>query len=76
MRKFIKQLAPFFLLGIAIVAFSFGILLLFYLLLFGALVGLVLFSISWLRNKFFPSKKTTLKKNTGRVIDSNDWHKL
>jgi hypothetical protein len=77
MEKLTKQLVPFLLLGIAIVAFSFGILLLAYLFLFGALLGLILFTVNWLRNKFFPSKKNShKKKHDGRVIDSNDWHKL
>ena len=77
MEKFIKQLIPFLLLGIAVVAFSFGILLLAYLFLFGALVGLVLFTANWLRNKFFPPKKIIQKKkHEGRVIDSDDWYKL
>lgn len=78
MKKFFNQLLPFIFAGIAIVAFAFGIILLAYLFLFGALVGFVLFLIAWIRKKFF-LPKTTYKpkaKQTGRIIDSNDWRKL
>lgn len=79
MQRFINQLIPFLLIGVAIVAFVFGIMLLAYLFLFGAIVGLTLFIISWIRNKFFapknlPVKKTAAKK--GRIIDSDDWKEL
>ena len=77
MKQFLNKLMPFFALGIAIVAFAFGIVLLAYLLLFGAIIGFVLFSITWLRNKFFPSKKMQQpQKKTGQIIDSDDWKKL
>ena len=78
MQRFFRQFIPFILIGIAIVAFAFGIILLAYLFLFGALIGLVLFIIAWIRAKFFP--RTTLtkrdKNKTGRIIDSDEWNKL
>lgn len=76
MQRFINRLIPFFLAGIAIVAFAFGIFLLAYLFMLGALVGLGLFIISWLRQKFFPPKKIIIKKRKGRIIDSDDWKEL
>lgn len=77
MQKFLNQLIPFFLIGVAIVAFSFGILLLAYLFLFGALIGFVLFIVSWIRQKFFPQKTVAkTKKSSGRIIDSDDWRKM
>lgn len=78
MKHFLNQLIPFVLAGIAIVAFAFGIILLAYLFLFGALVGFALFLFAWIRQKFF-APKTVIKptpKKTGRTIDSNDWRKL
>lgn len=79
MNKFFEKLVPFLLLGMAIVAFVFGLLLLTYLFLFGAAVGLVLFLITWIRQRFFGKKevisyKVTRKK--GRVIDSDDWKSM
>jgi hypothetical protein len=77
MQRFLNQLIPFILIGVAVVAFAFGIMLLAYLFLFGAIVGFVLFIITWMREKFFPQKNVpATKKNTGRIIDSDDWKKL
>lgn len=79
MQRFINQLIPFLLIGVAIVAFAFGVFLMAYLFLFGALVGLALFIANWIRNKFFLPKKNLVKpakKRTGQIIDSKDWHEL
>lgn len=76
MQRFINQLLPFLFVGIAIAAFAFGIVLLAYLFLFGALVGVALFIISWIRYKFFPPKMPEKRKKSGRVIDSDDWKSL
>lgn len=77
MQRFVNKLIPFVLAGIAIVAFAFGIMLLAYLFLFGALVGLVLFTISWIRYKFFaPKTIVRTKPKPGRTIDSDDWKEL
>lgn len=77
MQKLIQSIVPFIILGVAIVAFAFGVFLLSYLLLFGALVGLVLFIITWIRDKFFSPKmsKKHIKKSS-RIIDSDDWKEL
>lgn len=77
MKRFLNQLIPFIVIGIAIVAFAFGIMLLAYLLFFGAIIGFILFSILWIRDKFFPTKKVVpTKKADGRIIDSDDWKEL
>lgn len=77
MKRFLNQLIPFIVIGIAIVAFAFGIMLLAYLLFFGAIIGFILFSILWIRDKFFPTKKVVpAKKTDGRIIDSDDWKEL
>jgi hypothetical protein len=78
MQRFLNQLIPFIFIGIAIVAFAFGIMLLAYLFFFGAIIGMILFLISWVRQKFFPPKTIVVKpKNkSGRIIDSDDWKKL
>lgn len=69
MQNFFARLMPFLLLGMAIVAFAFGIVLFAYLLLFGALVGLVLFVIAWIRDKFIRSKRKNMTKTSHRTID-------
>jgi hypothetical protein len=73
MRNFLARFIPFVFLGIAIVAFAFGFLLLMYLFIFGALVGLVLFTFSWIKAKFFRSKQMVRTQKQppkqGRTID-------
>ena len=76
MRKLLSQIIPFLFIGIALAAFVFGILLLSYLFLVGALVGLLLFTLAWLRNRFFPKRRVKKTKREGRIIDSDDWRKL
>ena len=78
MQRFLKRLIPFVLFGIALVAFSFGIILLAYLFLLGALLGLILFMIAWIKSKLFPSQILAKpdKKQSGRIIDSDDWKEL
>lgn len=77
MHRFLKQLVPFILIGIAVVAFFFGIMLLAYLFFFGATLGFLLFIITWIKEKLFPPKTPSVhKKHTGRIIDSDDWRKL
>lgn len=43
---------PFIGLGLFIVLLVFGIVFISYVLFFGAIVGLVLFAIAWVRTKF------------------------
>lgn len=77
MQNIFAKLVPFIVAGIAIVAFAFGLLLLAYLLIFGAIVGLGLFAFSWVRRRFFSSKQmvkptTKQKEQQGRIIDHDD----
>lgn len=67
-----ERIIPFILLGVAIVVFALGMMLLFYLLLLGAAVGFILFLATWIRDKFFPTKKIVRhehEKKSGRIID-------
>lgn len=66
MSNYIARLIPFIMLGIAIVAFVFGLILLTYLFVFGAIVGLVLFAVSWIKAKLSSKKQMTKR---GRTID-------
>lgn len=78
MQRFIQALIPFIILGIGIIAFAFGIILLAYLFFFGAILGLFLFLVKWIQTKFFQPKvsMTPYKKKTGRTINSDDWNRL
>lgn len=78
MRRLLEQLLPFIILGIGLVAFAFGMILFAYLFIFGAMIGLILFIVAWVKNKFFAPKSavTQPKKKPGRTIDSDDWDRL
>lgn len=71
MQPLVSRLVPFLMLGIAIVAFIFGMVLLAYLFVFGALVGIVLFTISLIRSKLSPPKKDIVKRS-GRTFEHDD----
>ena len=65
--------------GVAVIAFAFGIMLLAYLFLFGAIIGTFLYFVSWIRSKFRRPMPDTLhkrKENQGRIIDTDDWKHL
>ena len=74
--RFLNRLIPFLLAGIFLAVMAFGLVLLAYLFLIGTLVGMVLFAVSWIRERFFTPKKKQPLQPSGRIIDSNDWRKL
>jgi hypothetical protein len=77
MTPLINRILPFIFIGIAIVAFALGIMLLAYLFFFGAILGFILYLFFLIKQKFFPNK--SLKKThrrSGRIIDSKDWRNL
>jgi hypothetical protein len=77
MQRLLNRIAPFIMIGIALVAFAFGIFLLAYLFLFGAIIGMILFIITWVKETFFHSKKSIRPKTKqGRTFDSDDWKVL
>lgn len=77
MRRFFSQLIPFIFIGVALVALAFGIFVLAYLFFIGAIVGFILFLLTWLRQKFFaPKTVVKTRPKTGRTIDSKDWKEL
>jgi len=74
MNEFIRRLLPFIYIGILIVVLIFGIILVLHLLVLGALVGIGLFAIAWIKAKFFPPKNLTphIKHRPGRTIDHDE----
>jgi len=75
MNNLLARIIPFLFLGIMLVILIAGLILLSYLLIWGAVVGLVLFLIAWLREKFFPPRHLTKidkQSKSGRVIDHDD----
>ncbi len=64
LENFINILIPFLGLGIFIVLLFAGIIIFSYLLIFGAIAGLVLFVVFWIYTKL-----TSKTKPSGRIID-------
>ncbi len=73
MQAFIARLIPFIMLGVALVALFFGLMLLAYLLVFGAIVGLALFLVSWIKQRFFTKPSPGQDNKSGRIIGSWCW---
>ncbi len=66
-----QRLVPFIFIGIMIVLFAVGIIILSYLLIFGALVGVILYIVVWIKDKLtrknhYPEVK---KPRQNRTID-------
>jgi hypothetical protein len=72
MRSLPSRFMPYLMLGIMLVILTAGLILLSYLLVFGALVGLALFAVAWLKAKLFPpSQLPQVKPKQGRIIDQD-----
>lgn len=74
MKNVVAKIVPFLFLGVMLVILVAGVILLSYLLIWGAVVGLVLFLIAWIREKLFPSKQLveSQKPKAGRIIEHED----
>jgi hypothetical protein len=75
MKNSLHKLTPFIIFGIMIFIFIAGLVILSYILIFGALIGLVLFVAQWLRDKLISRKSSTLPTKTerkGRIIDHDE----
>jgi uncharacterized membrane protein len=72
MRELFAKVIPFLVLGIMLVVFVIGLIFVSYVLLFGALVGLVLYVVAWVRDKFFPTKEITQPPKSGRTIEHDE----
>lgn len=76
MKNIASKILPFLFIGIMLVVLVVGFILLSWLLIWGAIVGMVLFLIAWIKEKLFPSRHLTRTENprtkTGRIIDHDD----
>jgi hypothetical protein len=72
MKNIYAKIMPFFMLGIALVLIFYGLVLLAYVFVFGAIVGMVLFSIAWIKAKFFASRSISVPKRRGRIIEHDE----
>jgi hypothetical protein len=72
--KIFETLGPFIIAGIAIALFV-GLLFMFsYVIIWGLMIGGILWLISVIKELILPkpTKSTAMKKNSGRIIEHND----
>ncbi|MDA8562045.1 hypothetical protein N9L02_02900 [Gammaproteobacteria bacterium] len=76
MQKLLAKIIPFIFLGIMLVLLVVGIVFFSYLLIFGAIIGVILFLISWVKDRLFNKSsrnKNEINKNrSGRTIEHDD----
>jgi uncharacterized membrane protein SpoIIM required for sporulation len=75
MKSITQKIVPFIFLGVMLVILTFGIILLSYVLILGAIVGFVLYVVARIKEKFFPSKhiiKTDNSNKSGRTFEHDD----
>ncbi|MCD6039256.1 MAG: hypothetical protein K0S27_656 [Gammaproteobacteria bacterium] len=76
MRSIIERFLPFVFLGILLVLIAVGIVLFSYLLIFGAIVGLILFVIAWIKGLLGYKKQRRsiiTRHKSGRTIDHDSF---
>jgi hypothetical protein len=76
MRKLFSTVLPFFYLGVMIMILAAGFLIFSYLLIFGAIIGFVLFICAWIAEKFAAKKKISTYQQpdkTGRTFDHDEF---
>lgn len=75
MNQLKRQLLSFVYLGIVLVLFVAGIVVFSWLLLIGAITGLILFLLAWIRQTFFLKSRNMMQKTPekqGRIIDHDE----
>jgi len=70
--SFIDSLVPFLIIGISIAVFVALMVLLSYVILWGLLIGGILWIVLFIKEKLFPSKKPQTEEKKGRVIDYDE----
>ena len=67
MNKFIQELPAFLVIGVAIAFTAALFILFFYVLMWGAIIGGIIWLVFVVKNYFFPKKPPSQHK--GRIID-------
>ena len=71
--KPINKLGSYIGMGIMIVLFIVGLIIFSYILIWGAIIGLVWFIIAKIKSTFFPSKSRKIKiEHKGRTFEHED----
>jgi hypothetical protein len=72
LQQFLENLIPFLMLGIAIAIVIWLFIMFSYVLIWGVLIGGVLWVISLFKKLFFPNGTKTSIERKGRIIEHND----
>jgi uncharacterized membrane protein YciS (DUF1049 family) len=73
MQKFFDSFAPFLALGFAIAIFFALLFVLFQILVWGTLIGVIAWGAFFIKSKLFPEKRPKkMKKKYGRIIEHDD----
>ena len=70
--SFIDSLVPFLIIGVSIAVFVALMVLLSYVILWGLLIGGILWVVLFIKEKLFPSKKPRPEEKKGRIIDYDE----
>ncbi len=80
-EKFVETVVPYLIFGIAVVLFFALLVVFFYLIVWGIAIGLILWAIMAIKEKFFPSSVKVDESvfevfytKQGRVIDVDNSH--
>lgn len=69
LNQYVTRILPYLFLGFVLVLFVIGIIIFSYVLIIGTIIGLVLFSISYLRTRFLSKKQQIKPTRPPRTID-------
>lgn len=71
LKKIIENIIPFIVIGVGIAIFIGLLFMFFYLVIWGVLIGGVLWIAAMAKEYFFPSNKP-VQKEQGRIIEHDD----
>lgn len=74
--QLINRIIPFFIALIIFAFLMFGFVLLAYLILFSAILGSIIYIVNRVRAHFITPDVKKREEPKGRIIDTDDWHKL
>ncbi len=69
-----QKIMPFLILGISLAVLVVAVIFIFYVVVWGLVIGLILFGVAWVKEKFFPQKASVnvAKESFGRTIEHDD----
>lgn len=74
-ENLLNRITPYIGMGILVALFIIGLIIFSYVIVIGAIIGLIFFAIAYIRSKFAAKKPQRLHKKThrGRTIEHNNF---